>query len=126
MRKETLCVRSEIGPCTGSLLIGADRLVGDWRLGLLAGYSHSSFDADDRFSLGSTDNYHVGVYGGTQWGTLAVRTGVAYAWHDKTSRAAVMPGFSDSLSADYMAGTLQAFGELGYGFDTSSASSVAW
>ena len=37
------------------LLIGADGLVGDWRLGLLAGYSHSSFDVDDRASSGSSD-----------------------------------------------------------------------
>ncbi|WP_167518119.1 autotransporter domain-containing protein [Brucella pseudintermedia] len=100
---------------TGGLLIGADGLVGDWRLGLLAGYSHSSFKAGDRASSGSSDNYHLGFYGGTQWGNIALRTGAAYSWHDiGTSRAVAIPGLSDRLAADYSAGTFQAFGELGY------------
>ncbi|MBS7696216.1 MAG: autotransporter domain-containing protein [Chelatococcus sp.] len=107
---------------TGGLLIGADGLVGEWRLGLLAGYSHSSFDADDRASSGSSNNYHLGLYGGTEWGNLAFRTGAAYTWHDiDTNRTAAFPGFADSLSADYNAGTFQAFGELGYGLALSSA-----
>ena len=59
---------------TGGLLIGTDGLVGDWRLGLMAGYSHSRFDVEDRFSSGSSDNYHLGLYGGTQWGNLAFRS----------------------------------------------------
>lgn len=53
---------------TGGLLIGADGMVGDWRIGLLFGYSHSSFKARDRASSGSSDNYHLGLYGGKQWG----------------------------------------------------------
>src|SRR5690606_25199490 len=32
---------------TGGFLLGADRLVGDWRAGILAGYSHSKFKAKD-------------------------------------------------------------------------------
>ncbi len=60
---------------TGGLLLGADGLVGDWRLGLLAGYSQSRFDVESRFSSGSSDNYHLGLYGGTQWGNLAFRSG---------------------------------------------------
>src|SRR5690606_7936643 len=35
---------------TGGLLMGAGRLVGDWRVGLLAGYSHSDFKAGGRAS----------------------------------------------------------------------------
>jgi len=106
---------------TGGLLIGADGLVGDWRIGFLAGYSHSRFDVKDRFSSGKSDNYHLGLYGGTQWGNLALRTGAAYTRHDiDTTRAVAIPGVSESLSADYNAGTFQAFGELGYSIDTSS------
>src|SRR3546814_14422286 len=67
---------------TGGLLIGADRLAGDWRLGLMAGYSHTTFTASDRASSGQSDNYHLGVYGATQWGKLALRTGAAYTWSD--------------------------------------------
>ncbi|WP_170990116.1 autotransporter domain-containing protein [Aquamicrobium sp. LC103] len=102
----------------GGLLIGADGLVGDWRVGLLAGYSRSTFKANDRVSSGSSDNYHLGLYGGTQWGDIALRTGAAYTWHDiETNRSVAIPGLSDSLTGSYGVGTVQAFGELGYGID---------
>ncbi|MGH6762629.1 MAG: autotransporter outer membrane beta-barrel domain-containing protein [Phyllobacterium sp.] len=109
---------------TGGLLTGIDGLVAEnVRLGILTGYSHISFDADSRTSSGSSNNYHLGLYGGTQRGALAVRSGLAYTWHDiETSRSVVMPGFADSLSSDYNAGTFQAFGELGYSIDTPAAS----
>jgi fibronectin-binding autotransporter adhesin len=108
---------------TGGFLTGVDGLVAeDVRLGIMTGYSHTSFDADGRSSSGSSDNYHLGLYGGTQWGALAFRSGLAYTWHDiETSRSVAMPGFADSLSGDYNAGTLQAFGELGYRIDTPVA-----
>lgn len=103
---------------TGGLLLGADGLVGNWRVGLLAGYSHSSFKADDRASSGSSSNYHFGLYGGTEWGNVAVRSGLAYTWHDvETNRSVSIPGLSDSLTSDYDAETFQAFGEIGYGVD---------
>src|SRR5262249_38932940 len=48
---------------TGGFVAGADGLVGDtWRLGLLAGYSRTTFNVRDRSSSGSSDNYHVGLY----------------------------------------------------------------
>ncbi|WP_421917298.1 autotransporter outer membrane beta-barrel domain-containing protein [Mesorhizobium sp.] len=100
---------------TGGLLVGADTLVGGWRVGALGGYSHSSFDVDDRNAAGSSDNYHVGLYGGTNWGALAFRTGAAYSWSSiSTKRSVVFNGFADALSAGYDAGTAQAFGELAY------------
>jgi len=103
---------------TSGVVVGADGLVGDWRLGILAGYSQSSFDADNRLSSGTSDNYHLGVYAGTERGNLAFRTGAAYTWHNiETSRFVSIPGITDSLSADYNAGTFQAFGELGYGIE---------
>lgn len=107
---------------TGGLLIGADGLFGDWRLGVLAGYSHSHFDVKDRASSAKSDNYHLGLYGGTQWDDRALRAGVAYTWHKPdTSRSVIIPGISESLGADYHAGTVQAFGELGYAFATGAA-----
>lgn len=100
---------------TGGVLIGADAIAGDWRIGLLTGYSHSSFDIDDRVSSGSSDNYHLGLYGGTEWGNLAFRTGAAYSWLDiDTHRSVSIPGFTDNLSGDYNTGIFQVFGELGY------------
>ncbi|SDN71762.1 autotransporter domain-containing protein, partial [Ensifer sp. YR511] len=101
---------------TGGFFVGADAPVFDtWRFGVVAGYSSTSFDVKERISSGSGDNYHVGLYGGTTWGDLALRTGVAYTWHDiSTWRSVSIPGVSDSLKGDYSAGTTQAFGELGY------------
>ncbi|WP_332302641.1 autotransporter domain-containing protein [Rhizobium sp. GR12] len=105
---------------TGGFVGGADAMVTDaWRLGLLAGYSHSSFDADDRASSASSDNYHVGLYAGTQWKALSFRSGLAYTWNDvKTNRSVGFTGFADSLSAGYDASTLQTFGEFGYQIET--------
>jgi len=105
---------------TGGLLAGADSLIGGWRVGVLGGYSHSNFDADDRNSSGKSDNYHVGLYGGTNWGAIAFRSGAAYSWSRiSTKRAVGFDGFADALSADYDAGTAQVFGELAYKLDAS-------
>jgi outer membrane autotransporter protein len=101
---------------TGGFLIGGDAPIFDtWRLGMMAGYSRTNFNVRDRASSGSSDNYHLGLYGGTQWGSLGFGTGAAYTWHDiATSRSIAFSGFSDSLKGDYRAGTAQVFGELGY------------
>lgn len=108
---------------TSGLLVGADALVGDWRVGLLAGYSRSGFKVNDRASSGSSNNYHLGLYGGTEWGAVAFRTGAAYSWHDlKTSRSVNSSGFTGSLADDYGAGIFQAFGELGYSIDLENGS----
>jgi outer membrane autotransporter protein len=84
---------------TGGFLIGGDVPIFDtWRLGMMAGYSRTTFNVRDRASSGSSDNYHLGLYGGTQWGNLGFRTGAAYTWHDiTTSRSVAFPGFGDSL-----------------------------
>ncbi|WP_370435040.1 autotransporter outer membrane beta-barrel domain-containing protein [Microvirga sp. TS319] len=102
---------------TGGFFVGLDTPVFDtWRFGAVAGYSNTSFDMKDRYSSGSSDNYHLGLYGGTQWGNLAFRTGAAYTWHDiSTNRSVSFSGFGGSLKGDDNAGTAQVFGELAYG-----------
>ncbi|MEW6640998.1 MAG: autotransporter domain-containing protein [Pseudomonadota bacterium] len=103
----------------GGLFAGGDARVADtWRLGVLGGYSRSTFRISDRSSSGASDNYHVGLYGGTQWGSLAFRSGAAFTWHDiATSRSVVFPGFADALKGSQQARTSQVFGELGYRID---------
>jgi len=103
---------------TGGIVFGADAAVGTWRFGAMAGYSNTSFDVDARTSSGSSDNVHLGIYGGTQWGALGFRTGVFYTSHDiSTKRHVVFPAFNETLSADYDARTTQAFAELAYRMD---------
>ena len=105
---------------TGGLLLGADSLVGDWRLGLMAGYGQSGFDSANGIASGSSDDYTLGLYGGTQWGNLAFRTGLAYGWHDlDTTRSVALLG--ETLHANYGAGAVQGFGEVSYRLDTAIA-----
>ncbi|MGX1786919.1 autotransporter domain-containing protein [Bosea sp. NPDC055332] len=107
---------SSISRSTGGLLVGADAAVFEnLRLGVVAGYSRSSFEVNGRLSSGESDNYHLGLYGGGQFGALSLRTGLSYTWHDlSTRRSVVSAGLGDLLRADYDAGTVQAFGEFGY------------
>ncbi|MET3648993.1 autotransporter domain-containing protein [Phyllobacterium ifriqiyense] len=112
---------SGLDQATGGFITGFDAAVAtSWRLGALAGYSRSTFDAK---GSGESDNYHVGVYGGGRFNALSFRSGLAYSWHSiETSRAVAFPGFQDHLTANYDAGTFQAFGELGYRVDTQHIS----
>lgn len=107
----------------GGFFIGADTPVFDtWRFGAVAGYSHANFNVRSRASSGSSDNYHLGLYGGTAWGNLGFRTGAAYTWHDiATNRSVIFPGFGDSLKSRYDAATAQVFGELAYGMNMGAA-----
>lgn len=101
----------------GGFLLGADAALGaDWRVGVAGGYSRSDFSLDGIGGGGSSDNYDVALYGGTQQGAMSFRFGAGYTWHDiATSRAAFTPG-AEFLSADYGGGTAQLFGEAAYGF----------
>lgn len=104
---------------TAGLLFGADGMLGDqWHAGVFGGYSYSSFDsgADDQRSR----NYHAGIYGDSQWGNIALRTGLNYTYHDvDTTR--VLSTLGQRLSGDYSAHTVSAFGELAYRMDLGSS-----
>lgn len=115
---------SRLDRSTGGFLAGVDVPIADaWRGGLIAGYSHSSFDIDERLSSGSSNNFHLGAYGGSQWGNLGFRSGLAYSWHRMDTRRNILfHDFADSLTSNYNAGTFQAFGEFGYRIDTDWAS----
>lgn len=115
---------AELERDTAGVFAGIDDAVGaSGRLGLVMGYTHSSFDVDDRASSGSSDNLHLGVYGGLERDGFGLRAGAAYSRHFvETSRKASFGGFSEELDADYDAGTAQLFAETGYRLDLASAS----
>ncbi|MFK4826250.1 autotransporter outer membrane beta-barrel domain-containing protein [Paenochrobactrum sp. BZR 588] len=114
----------------GGFITGIDGDVYDsWRLGLMAGYSRSTFKTPSLSSSGSSDNYTFGAYAGTEWataqGALGFRSGLSYSWHNiEMSRSVAFNGYSDKLSADYHGGTFQVFGELGYTHDLSPRSII--
>lgn len=105
---------------THGVLIGADGYLGDWRLGVMAGMSQT--DIEHPAADATAENYHLGIYGGTDWGALALRTGLTHSWHDiDTTRNLTLPGLDETLTADQRARSLQAFGELAYGFEAAGA-----
>jgi len=109
-----------INHSTGGFISGFDATFNrTWRVGLAAGYSQTSFNVSDRASSGTSDNYHVALYGGAQLGAWGIRTGAAYTWHDiNTSRTIAFPGFADAAQSSYSARTAQVFGEVGYSIAT--------
>ncbi|HEX2889617.1 autotransporter outer membrane beta-barrel domain-containing protein, partial [Vineibacter terrae] len=117
----------------GGFLIGVDATFDQtWRVGLAAGYTRSSFDSNARSSNGSSDNYHLALYGGGQLGAVGLRAGASMTWHSiDTSRRVAFPGVADTLKADYSARTAQLFAEAGYAlaFDRSAVepfAGIAW
>jgi fibronectin-binding autotransporter adhesin len=103
---------------TGGLMLGADQMVDDWRLGVLLSYGQSTRETAERDSSATSKNYNIGIYGGREWDGLVVRGGLTYGWHDvKTERSVAIGGLSDQMSAQYGVSTLQAFGELAYRLD---------
>jgi outer membrane autotransporter protein len=110
---------AKLSRSTGGFLAGGDVAAFDGaRIGALGGYSRTNFDVTERGSSGTSDNYHFGLYGGSQWGALGFRSGAAYTWHQiATSRSVVVPGLGEQLSSGYAAGTAQVFGDLGYRID---------
>lgn len=107
---------ASLSDSTGGVMVGADGLVTDrTRAGVMFGYSHSSFDVDGRSSSADSDNYHLGVYGGSQFGNIGIRAGAAYTWSDvSASRSVNVANFADHTRSAYSGDTAQAFAELGY------------
>lgn len=107
----------------GGLLFGADGSVTDTiTAGVFGGYGRSDISVNDRASSGSADSWHLGAYAGGNWDGFSLGGGAAYDWHTiETDRSVSFPGFSDSLSAAYDAGTAQVFAEASYRFEAGSA-----
>jgi len=108
---------------TSGFFLGADApLSKAWRVGVVAGYSRTDADVDDRDSTADSDNVHLGAYGGAQWGAFALRLGASYTWHDiETRRTVAVSGLNDRLKASYDGQTAQVFGEAGYRIATPAA-----
>ncbi|MDP9971757.1 outer membrane autotransporter protein [Variovorax paradoxus] len=107
----------------GGFFVGADTGIGaGWRVGALGGYSRASADTSTSNSSSKTDSYHLGVYGGTQWGATALRLGASHSWSKTdTSRSAAFAGFNDTLTGKYDSTTTQVFGEVGHRLAMGSA-----
>lgn len=113
----------------GGFISGIDAQVFDnWRLGVLASYSQTNFRLNERMSSGTSDDYTLGTYAGTEMpvaqGVVAFRSGLSYTWHNiEMKRAIAFTGFDDRLSSSYDASSFQVFGELGYKLPVSEKAS---
>lgn len=109
----------------GGFVLGADTMVaGNWRVGGMVGYGHSTFNSRAVDSYGHSNNVSIGGYAGTHWGRLAFRMGAAYTWNMlSTGRTIALSSMNNGkANSQYDAGTAQAFGDLGYRMHLGQAS----
>lgn len=108
----------------GGFMAGFDTGIGSgWRVGAFGGYSRASADTSSHNSSSKTDSYHLGVYGGTQWGATALRLGASQSWNrNDTHRSVAFAGFAGSMAGKYDSTTSQVFGEVGRRIDLGGTS----
>ncbi|MBK3402140.1 autotransporter domain-containing protein [Methylorubrum populi] len=111
---------------TAGFALGADlRLENGFRIGVVGGYSRTNLDTDGRRQTGEIESAFGGVYGGTEFGPVALRLGAVYADNSlRTRRSVTLPGLSETETARYGGRTIQGFGELGYRFALSAPGAV--
>ena len=103
---------------TGGFLLGTDaRLSQHWRAGALAGYSRTRFDVGN--ASGSSDNFHLGLYGGAQWGRLGLRLGAAHTWHALRVASGGVRRVRGRAEVGLSRGHDPGLGDLGYRIDTA-------
>ncbi len=103
---------------TAGFALGADlRLENGFRIGVAGGYTQTNLDTTGRLQSGQIESAYGGVYGGTEFGAVALRLGAVYADNSlRTRRSVTLPGLSETETARYGGRTVQGFGELGYRF----------
>ncbi|WP_303781707.1 autotransporter domain-containing protein [Sandarakinorhabdus limnophila] len=100
----------------GGFFMGYDVLRGEeWAVGALAGYGSATIDVAARGSRATTDDIHVGAYGGLKKGNFIVSASLVHMWRNMDTRRNVsIPGFTDTLTATYQGNVTQLFGEVAY------------
>lgn len=96
---------------TGGVVAGADvEAFDNWRLGMLAGYSHTSVGPDAQ-----ADSYHVGLYTSADWGDVTFTGGAILSHNDISVDRNVSAGsLTDQLKSDYDSATRQLFADLSW------------
>jgi outer membrane autotransporter protein len=102
----------------GGVISGIDvTFDGRWRVGLAGGYSQSSFSSTSIAASGSSESYHVALYGGGQVGAWGLRGGASFSWNDiTTTRQIAVVNIAETQRGDDALKTTQVFGEVGHTF----------
>lgn len=108
---------------TGGIVFGVDGVLDGWTLGVMLHAGYVATAVPELATQIEGQDFGLGVYGGQSWGDTRLAVGADYRRYDNHSTRNVdFPGFEDSLSADYGAGTAQAFAELSHEFDFDAVS----
>lgn len=104
---------------TAGFIAGVDASIdGTYRFGIAGGYTDISLDVRSRGSTGDITSGFGSIYGGANFGPVAVRLGGVFAGNSADIRRNIgFAGFSDTLRGQYGGTTIQGFGELGYKVD---------
>jgi hypothetical protein len=94
----------------GGVISGLDvTFNGSWRFGVAGGYSQSSFNSPSNAASGSSDSYHISLYGGGRTGAWGLRGGASFSWSDIiTSRQIAVVNLAGLQRG------AQVFGEVGH------------
>ena len=83
-----------------------------WRFGFAGGYTHSNFNSNAIPASGSSNSYHMALYGGWQGGAWALRGGGSFTWNDiDTSRQVTAVALGGAQNGSYADKTWQVFAE---------------
>ncbi|TXN45500.1 autotransporter domain-containing protein [Methylobacterium sp. WL7] len=111
--------------------LGADiRLPSGFKFGVVGGYTEANLDSagrqggNARAESATLKSGFGGVYGGYEFGPVAVRLGALYADTDTRTRRSVLYGLSDSPTGHGGGHTIQGFGEIGYRFTLSAPAAL--
>lgn len=102
----------------GGVISGIDvTFDGQWRMGVAGGYSQSNFSSPGLAASGSSESYHIALYGGGQFGAWGLRGGASFSWNDiVTTRQVAVVNLNGIQRGAYTSNTTQVFGELGHRF----------
>ncbi|MGV8831758.1 MAG: autotransporter domain-containing protein [Devosia sp.] len=103
----------------GGALVGleTDNFYG-FQAGMLLGYGRSGSQVAGRSSQADINSFTAGAYGSRNFGALRAQVGTTFSYHAiDAERQVAFGAFSDTLTANYGAQTIQGFGELSYAVD---------
>ncbi|GLS45184.1 autotransporter domain-containing protein [Methylobacterium brachythecii] len=115
-----------VNSSTAGFVAGADvRFENGFRIGVAGGYTRTNLDTAARTQSAQIESGFGAIYGGTEFGPIALRLGAVYSGNDsRTRRSVVFPGVGDNDTAHYGGSTTQGFGEIGYRIPFGNAAPV--
>lgn len=105
----------------GGIRAGVDARIWDgFYAGVLGAVENSKISIADRNSSGDIQSYSLGVYGAGKFDEINLAGGASHSWNEfNTTRVVSFNGFSDQVSAEYTAQTLELWFDASYALNVS-------